>query len=303
MLAIIIPYYKLTFFDSTLKSLVNQTDKRFKVYIGDDASLENPSELLSDYKDKLDFVYRRFEKNLGGISLTKQWERCIDLSGNEEWLMILGDDDYLEHTVVASWYKNYHLFYKKTEVIRFASKMVVEEKNTITDTYIHPMWELATDSFYRKFEHLTRSSLSEYLFSRVSYLKYGFHDYPLAWNSDDHAWLEFSDNKPIFTINESVVFVRISTLNISGKADNIAKKYLSEIVFYKFMVSNKLKFYTHLQRDKLMRRYENEIKKVRNITGLEWVFLLYYYFKYFDKVSFLKFIKRFINRILKRHES
>jgi hypothetical protein len=40
MLAIIIPYYKLCFFEENLQSLAAQTDKRFKVYIGDDASPE-----------------------------------------------------------------------------------------------------------------------------------------------------------------------------------------------------------------------------------------------------------------------
>jgi hypothetical protein len=77
MLAIIIPFYKLTFFDETLQSLANQTDKHFKVYIGDDASLEK----LFKYKGKFDFVYQRFETNLSGISLTQQWERCIDRKG------------------------------------------------------------------------------------------------------------------------------------------------------------------------------------------------------------------------------
>ena len=46
MLAIIIPYFKLTFFEETLKSLASQTSKRFKVYIGDDASPEGPSNWL-----------------------------------------------------------------------------------------------------------------------------------------------------------------------------------------------------------------------------------------------------------------
>ncbi|OOV29296.1 hypothetical protein BXU11_05095 [Flavobacterium sp. LM5] len=95
MLAIIIPYYKLTFFEATLQSLAAQTCQDFKVYIGDDASPENPAMLLEKYKGKFDFVYHRFATNLGGTSLTKQWERCITLSGNEEWLMILGDDDVL----------------------------------------------------------------------------------------------------------------------------------------------------------------------------------------------------------------
>jgi glycosyltransferase involved in cell wall biosynthesis len=71
MLAIIIPYYKLTFFEATLQSLAHQIDKRFKVYIGDDASPEDPSELLEKYQGKFDFVYHRFDSNLGGISLTQ----------------------------------------------------------------------------------------------------------------------------------------------------------------------------------------------------------------------------------------
>ncbi|TDE53944.1 glycosyltransferase family 2 protein [Flavobacterium sp. GT3P67] len=296
MLAIIIPYYKLAFFEETLKSLSNQTDKRFKVYIGDDSSTESPLALLSRYHDKFDFVYHRFEKNLGGLSLTKQWERCINLSENEEWLMILGDDDYLDSTAIATWYTNYILFYKKSEVIRFASKMIVEETNTVTDTYVHPIWEMATDSFYRKLEHLTRSSLSEYIFSRASFLKFGFYDYPLAWNSDDRAWLEFSDNKPIFTINNSLVFVRLSALNISGKLDNDNMKSLSVLSFYKFVILEKLKFYAIPHRDRILRRYEKEIRKQRDLKLSEWFFLLYFYLKYFDFDSVKKFNKRFSKR-------
>ena len=83
MLAIVIPYYKLTFFDATLASLAAQTCHDFKVYIGDDASQEKPSALLEKYKEQFDFIYHRFDENLGGTSLTKQWERCIALSGNE----------------------------------------------------------------------------------------------------------------------------------------------------------------------------------------------------------------------------
>ncbi len=50
MLAIVIPYYKLTFLEATLLSLANQTDQRFKVYIGDDASPEDCTPLLEKYR-------------------------------------------------------------------------------------------------------------------------------------------------------------------------------------------------------------------------------------------------------------
>ncbi|OAZ05413.1 glycosyltransferase family 2 protein [Flavobacterium succinicans] len=106
MLAIIIPYYKLTFFEATLQSLAAQTCQDFKVYIGDDASPEKPTELLEHFQGQFDFVYHRFEFNLGGVSLTQQWERCIALSDNEPWLMILGDDDVLGENVVEAFYNN-----------------------------------------------------------------------------------------------------------------------------------------------------------------------------------------------------
>lgn len=299
MLAIVIPFFKLTFFAETLQSLANQKDKRFKVYIGDDASIKAPTDLLEKYKENLDFVYHRFETNLGGISLTKQWERCINLSEEEEWFMILGDDDFLGETVVASWYENYDLFNTKTEVVRFASKVITEETGTVSHIYMHPVWEAATDSFYRKLEYLTRSSLSEYVFSRESFLKYGFHNYPLAWYSDDKAWIDFAESKPIFSINDSVVFIRNSLLNISSRKDNLEKKNKAEIVFYRFMILNKLNFYKNVQRLKLIRKYEDSIKKLRNLTLREWLLLTFFYLKFFDFYSFKKFIKRLVKNILR----
>ncbi len=299
MLAIIIPYYKHTFFEATLQSLANQTDKRFKVYIGDDASLEDPTLLLDKYIGQFRFEYKKFEENLGGVSLVKQWKRCLALTSDEEWLMILGDDDVLGETVVASWYMNFNVFNEKSNVIRFSSKIIDEEKQTISEVYAHPFWELATDSFYRKYENLTRSSMSEYVFSKASYLKFGFHDYPLAWYSDDWAWLNFSDNKPIFSINESIVYVRISENSISGKEDNVFQKNLATLEFYKFIVLKKLKFYNKKQRKRLLDKYENTIRLIRKIYLSEWFLIFFLYLKYFDSYSLKKVFKRFIKSVLK----
>ena len=79
MLAIVIPYYKIDFFSETLNCLANQTNKQFHVYIGNDASPTDPSSLLDNYKDTIKFTYKKFNNNLGGYSLVKQWGRCIGL--------------------------------------------------------------------------------------------------------------------------------------------------------------------------------------------------------------------------------
>jgi glycosyltransferase involved in cell wall biosynthesis len=293
MLAIVIPYYKLTFFEETLQSLANQADKRFKVYIGNDASPENPEALLEKYIGEFDFVYHQFEDNLGGTSLVQQWQRCIALTNEEEWIMILGDDDVLGKNVVEEFYSNFPYFKSKTNVVRFASRIINEIKKSKSKIFIHPIWEKATDSCFRRFKGFTRSSLSEYVFFKESYLKYKFQDYSLGWHSDDYAWIDFSENKPIFTINESIVSIRISDLNITGKQDNKESKYLAKIQFLKNVIRKKLQFFDKDQRVELLLAYEITVKKSRKLSLEECFLLMYFYMINMSPIPLLKYIRRF----------
>lgn len=249
MLAIIIPYYKITFFEETLKSLSNQTDKRFKVYIGDDAGPENPSFLLEKYKGKFDFIYHRFNENLGGTSLTEQWERSIALSGTEEWIMILGDDDVLEPNIVSSFNENLNIIKENNiQLVRFASRVINEENKYLSLDFKHPLFENVEDSFYRKFKSLSRGSLSEHIFSRKTYEKYHFFHYPLAWHSDDRAWLDFSDKFPIFSINKAFVNVRISCQSISGNSSYKEIKIKATFNFFSDLLQNPHFWFTRKQK-------------------------------------------------------
>lgn len=294
MLAIVIPFYKLTFFEETIESLSNQTDKRFTVYIGDDASPEDPTILLNKYQGKFDFEYHRFDSNLGEIALTKQWERCIAMTKKEEWIMILGDDDYLSDTVVEQFYIHLPEFQLKANVVRFASQLVYESEKIKSKIYTNPVWETATDSFYRKFKRIAMSSLSEYVFSKKAYEKYGFHDYPLAWNSDDRAWLDFSDDKPIYSINGSLVYPRMSNINITGRRDNLELKNQSSAAFYDFLILNKLKQFNKYQRIKIIRKYYFELKKVKSLDSKDWAFVIKYYVRNLNVLAIKDFLKKHI---------
>lgn len=295
MLAIIIPYYKLTFFKATLQSLVAQTDKRFKVYIGDDASPEDCSVLLQQFQGQIDFKYHRFDANLGAISLTQQWERCIALSNDEQWLMILGDDDVLDDNCVASFYANeVEIKENKSNVIRYACKVINAQGNVFLGPYFHPKLELASDFYCRKVKNLTRSSLSEYIFKKEVFNQYKFVNYPLAWHSDDKAWLDFSENKAIYTINEAIVYVRFSEINISGRQDNIAQKLTATFQFYGDILRDKKNVFTSKQVLTILMSYEVIIKKDRKLNFNEWIFLFRNYFFNFKLIPFLKFIRRFL---------
>lgn len=303
MLAIVIPFYKLTFFEETLHSLSIQTDKRFKVYIGDDGSPENPANLLEKYKWQFDFIYHRFKENLGSISLVQQWNRCIALAGEEEWIMILGDDDVLGSNCIKDFYTSLpQIFSNKCNVVRFATKINDMLQQKISSPYTHPKLEKGIDFFYRRLTNQTRSSLSEYIFKKSIYQKYGFYDYELAWHSDDRAWLEFSESKYIYSINSSNVTFRFSSENISRGNYKINEKQKIALQFYKFIIFkyfNKLKRY---QRKYLLLYYEQLVYKNKRATFSFWLhlFLLFISKGYF--IQSIKFTRRlFIFLKTKQH--
>lgn len=252
MLAIVIPFYKLTFFEATLTSLAKQTDKRFKVYIGDDSSPENPESLLKKNQNHFHFEYKKFQTNLGGKSLVQQWNRCIALIEDEEWVMVLGDDDVLGQNTVAEFYKHLNQF-KTAKVIRFATCKIDARGTSTSELFTHPETEEATDFLFRK----TRTSLSEFIFSTRQLRKFGFKDFPLAWYSDILAVLEFAEFKTINSINNATVYVRISNLSISGSTDNLWLKTNAEFEFYNYLLTRKQNYFTSKQQQILFRRLNN----------------------------------------------
>ena len=295
MLAIIIPYFKISFFEATLQSLADQTDKRFKVYIGDDASLANPEKLLEKYRDKFDFVYHRFQNNLGSISLTRQWERCIELTDNQDWIMILGDDDALGENVIETFYQNLEEIEKaKSNVVRFSTQIIDNINNKFFEIFTHPKLEKTADSYYRKFLRLSRSSLSEYIFKKQIYIKYKFKNYPLAWHSDDYAWLEFSENFLIYSINDAVISINVSAESLTGNVNNLIEKNKAEIAFYIDIITYQLKKFKKYQIARIVVQAEIALKEYNKITLSEWKMLSKVYIDNFLIFSFLKFIRRFV---------
>ncbi|MGV3697945.1 glycosyltransferase [Flavobacterium sp.] len=243
MLAIVIPYFKITFFEATLNSLAAQSNKNFKVIIGDDASPENPEGILSKFENRLDIFYKRFDENYGSKSLTKQWERCLELTSDEKWVMILGDDDVLDENVVGSFYDsiadvNQH----NCNVIRFATQKIDKDSNLISGIYSHPKIEKSSSFLARIYTENTRSSLSEYVFNKTILMQKGIRDFPVAWHSDIALVLDISDFKEVYSINNAVVNVRVSDSSISGSDSYIRQKAKADYRFAQYLIANLSRF-------------------------------------------------------------
>ena len=279
-IAIIIPFFKINFFEKTLASLAQQIDKRFHVYIGDDASPNAPDELLKKYEGQFNYTYKRFNDNLGGVSLVKQWERCLAMMQDEEWFMILGDDDVLGENVVETFYKNLPEIEKTAHVVRFSSVLINEKDELISQEYHHPQLENAIESYCRKLRGESRSSLSEYIFRKESYNTFGFKDYALAWTTDDRAVIDFSQNKPIFSIN-ALVKVRMSDQNITGKKDNLQPKILARLQSTKAILDDFSHQLTVEQKKILFSVYENQWYRAHTFDIIHLYTLLRYSFAIF----------------------
>lgn len=299
MLAIVIPYYKRTYFDKTLQSLAQQTDKRFKVYIGDDASPEDCSDLIKKYEGCFSYTYHRFETNLGGTSLTQQWERCVALTGNEEWLMILGDDDWLSENVVERFITNYEKFNNKSNIVRFATIVKNSEDNRFSEEYRHPEWETGIEAISRKFQGISRGSLSELIFYKEEYLKFKFTDYSSAFYSDDKIILDLSTNKNIYTINETVVYVRISNESLSGQTEkNNTKLVLARFQFYQYLLLNNFDLFNlSIKKDIIEKLFNHIIDGKENqkklLFKLFFKTLMLWDFSFLFKLS-KKYLKKYI---------
>jgi hypothetical protein len=265
------------------------------VYIGDDASSEDPSTLLTVYEDKFDFIYKKFHSNIGNTSLVKQWERCIDLIKNETWIQILGDDDVLDVNCVASFYKRLNEIEKNScSVVRYASRYIDDTGKPLENypDYVHPKIELATDSFYRNYFGTSRSSLSEHIFKLESYKKFQFYDFPLAWHSDDRAWLEFSNFNNIYTINNVLVSIRVTDQSITGNKNNQLLKNKARYLFLKDVVYHKLSYFKNYQKKELLLEFGILMKNQSKITIKNTSYIVLQFIKIGDFISLIKFLRR-----------
>lgn len=218
-LAIIIPAYKSKFLRITLDSIASQTDKRFCVYIGDDNSPNNIEDIVQMYYGKFNFIYYRFDNNLGGTNLVAHWERCINLTQGEKWIWLFSDDDCMDSTCVENFYREIE-YHKESELMRFNVDIVDKDSHIMYES-VFPPFVPSNYLFKKKLKGEVQSFAVEYIFTRdVHERMEGFQNFDLAWGSDTATWIKFGENG-IRTIPDSRVQWRKSEYNITGKSETI----------------------------------------------------------------------------------
>jgi glycosyltransferase involved in cell wall biosynthesis len=221
-LAIVIPAYKINYLNETLESIANQTCQDFKLYIGDDASPYDVLSIVRKFENKIRIVYRRFTDNLGGHDLAGQWNRCLDMVGDEDWLWLFSDDDIMEPNCVDLFYQTISND-DTSGLLHFNVKIIGKAGEQIATTTPFQESYSALDFYRKRMNAEIQSFAVEYIFRKTLYnTKSKFEPFDLAWNTDDATWIKFAEESRIRTINGASVQWRISDTNISSMTGNAA---------------------------------------------------------------------------------
>ncbi len=267
-LAIIIPFFKIDFFEETLLSLKNQTNQLFNVYIGNDFSDADPVHLIEKHNQNTNIYYTKFNENLGGKgALVDQWKRCIELSKDEDWLMILADDDYISENFVEEFYNNIEeAKLKQINLLRFKMRRVSENNQFLVDLE-QPKVYKAIDYVWDDEIHKRFISISENVFSRNVYETKGFRNYPLAWRVPMMMYLDFTNVGEVLGINNAFVAIRRSEQQLSWRKDVDSYKRASMKLFYHDVLNEYSEYFSKEQNLKFLKVYtfycngKNELKQ------------------------------------------
>jgi glycosyltransferase involved in cell wall biosynthesis len=220
LLAIIIPAYKVACLGRVLDCIAGQTDDRYIVYVGDDASPEDVAGCVSNCsipKERL--VYKRFEENLGGSSLVKQWDRCVKLS-SEPWVWLFSDDDEMDPGCVAAFHSALERTSGAFDLYRFNVKVIDVEGKFLDFCPPHPEIESALDYTYFFVHGVRRITQQESIFRRSRYEEIGgVPDFPMAWYSDSAFAIRCGEATGLFTISGPKISFRLGGGSISSQAD------------------------------------------------------------------------------------
>lgn len=218
-LAIVIPAYKLRFFQRVLDSLAAQTDKRFTLYVGIDGVDADFESVAERYADRIPMVVRRFADNMGSHDLVGQWHRCIDMIGDEEWIWLFSDDDMLQPGCVEAFYRQLESD-GSFDLYHFDVDIIDSDDRVVKSACRFPAVMDALDFLKRKNSASIDSFVVEYIFRRSAFERLGrFEQFDMAWGSDIATWAKLGRDKGIATIAGPRVLWRSSDANITPSTE------------------------------------------------------------------------------------
>lgn len=238
-LGIIIPFYKLTYFEETFLRLCSYNNK-LKIYIGNDSSISSPEDIIYKHGVGKNIIYKIYDERLGHICPAKHWNRCVNMVSDEEWLWILPDDDLPSQNCVAEFYRALEDGkLENVNVVRIPLNVIDRHGHIIKKSSSNPLYENNYEFYSRLLHGQTESSLGDNIFRRSALEKAGgFVDFPRGWGSDHATVLKAASGGLIYCMQNASFGFRMSGENISSDRTDGAEKMAARVLFAKWLKAN-----------------------------------------------------------------
>ena len=218
-LAIVVPAYKALYFRESLASIANQTCGDFTLYVGDDASPEDLGGIVEEFSDRMEIVYRRFEDNLGATDLVAQWERCVDLVGDEEWIWLFSDDDVMGPDCVGNFHEALDAGVE-TDVFHVHLDIVDSSGNVVKRCGRYPSTFRVPEFFRELFQGRIDARMPDFILNKAHFFRQGrFVRFDLAFRSDTATIMKMAFDKGIATVPDASMLWRTSAASVSSSVD------------------------------------------------------------------------------------
>ena len=214
-LAVIVPAFKADFLVRTFQSLVAQTDQRFGVYVFDDGSPCDIRALAQSALGSRPYSYHRFDINLGGVSITRHWARCVALT-HEPWVWLFSDDDVMDPDCIAAVNALLASEGSKTDLLRLDG-WVIDDCDRVKGMFPFNIdRETWLEYVYARLMGWRRTFMQQLVFRRATYERAGgFLDLPLGWSADDVATIAFGRRRALRRVPGGRVYWRSSQTNLT----------------------------------------------------------------------------------------
>lgn len=273
-LAIVIPYYKIDHFEETLRSLAQQRDQRFALYIGNDGSPQDPTALIQQYFSPAQYRYFAYTENIGAQNLALQWARILE-HVEEPWFQLLGDDDLVSTNFVLELNGILDGPADNVNVIKVNSRLCGATGQTIKQLHGHLKSGCynAIDLLIQKFKGGLNSSLSEHVFRLSKFQEVGFDNYPLAWHTDDMLIGRMTAGEPLMFLSAPLVSIRVYEGSTSGASHNLQEKHAATKRFFmdflKLLLAGRASWRTK-------RAFLKSLRQHKHALGMAYLQALYY---------------------------
>lgn len=281
-IAVVVPFYKIDFFEPLIRALSRQTNKEFTVYVGNDASDTSAVNVCKKYESVLDIEYTYFDSRLGHVNLAGQWNRCISLVRDCGWVWVIPDDDLPSPDCISE------IRNAAKEADRIGSNVIhipmvtIDENGSILQPRSELPYVMCSGEFYlsQLKGRTSGTSLANAVYRKTAFESAGqFLSFPKGWGSDHATTLAVAAGGKIVTVPQAWLGFRMSGLNISSQTDDIDQKMQARLEFATWLARQAPTWYgPHMARQMLRWFY---LKGELYVVQI-WPFSMSIVFKLFD---------------------